>query len=85
VARSHDRVLRLDGRLHRELGRAEPFTPVPDAGDAVCIRARATAATEPHWEVSIPVTTVQSVLPQIGSLQSIAITGRNGYGDWGDA
>ena len=61
-----------------------PFTPVPDAGDAVCIPGSGYSCNPNHnWEVSIPVTTVQSVLPQIGSLQSIAITGRNGYGDWG--
>jgi SpoIID/LytB domain protein len=52
-----------------------PFTPIPGSGYS--------CNPNHNWEVSIPVTTVQSVLPQIGSLQSIAITGRNGYGDWG--
>ncbi|HMD46638.1 MAG TPA: SpoIID/LytB domain-containing protein [Acidimicrobiales bacterium] len=58
-----------------------PFTIVPDDGDAVCI---AGACNPNHtWHAQVPVTTIQSLWPSIGTLQSVNVTGRNGYGDYG--
>jgi hypothetical protein len=54
---------------------------VPDAGDAVCVPG---ACNPNHtWSASVPVSTIQATWPQLGTLQSISITGRNGLGDWG--
>ena len=59
------------------------FPAVVDAGDAICPPGVAGACNPNHtWHVSIPVSTVQSTFPQLGTLESIAITARNGYGDW---
>ncbi|MGA2838315.1 MAG: SpoIID/LytB domain-containing protein [Acidimicrobiales bacterium] len=60
------------------------FPAVPDAGDSVCPPGIAGACNPNHtWNVSIPVTTVESTWPQLGTLQSIAVTSRNGFGDLG--
>ncbi|MGD0882116.1 MAG: SpoIID/LytB domain-containing protein, partial [Acidimicrobiales bacterium] len=60
------------------------FPAVPDAGDSVCPPGIAGACNPDHtWNVSIPVATVESAWPQLGTLQSIVITSRNGFGDWG--
>ncbi len=57
------------------------FPAVPDTGDAVCVPG---ACNPNHsWSTSIPVTTIDATWPQLGVLQSITITGRNGFGDWG--
>jgi SpoIID/LytB domain protein len=57
------------------------FPAVPDSGDAVCVPG---ACNPNHtWTASVPVATIESTWPQLGTLQSIQITGRNGYGDWG--
>jgi SpoIID/LytB domain protein len=57
------------------------FPAVPDAGDDVCVPG----ACNPNstWTASVPVATIQSTWPQLGTLESIDITGRNGYGAWG--
>jgi len=57
------------------------FPAVPDDGDAVCVPG----ACNPHhnWSVSIPVSTIQSAYPQIGTLSTITVTARNGDGDFG--
>jgi SpoIID/LytB domain protein len=60
------------------------FPAVPDAGDAVCPPGINGACNSSHtWKVAIPVTSIQSTWPQLGTLQSIAVTSRNGNGDWG--
>ncbi len=57
------------------------FPAVPDAGDAVCVPG---ACNPNHtWTASVPVSTIDSAWPQLGTLASISITGRNGYGEWG--
>jgi SpoIID/LytB domain protein len=57
------------------------FPAVPDAGDAVCVPG---ACNPDHtWTASVPVATIEAAWPQLGTLESISITGRNGYGDWG--
>ncbi len=57
------------------------FPAVPDAGDSVCVPG---ACNPNHsWTTTVPVTTIDATWPQLGVLQSISITGRNGYGDWG--
>ncbi len=57
------------------------FPAVPDAGDSVCIPG---ACNPNHtWTTSVAVSTIDATWPQLGTLQSISITGRNGYGDWG--
>jgi SpoIID/LytB domain protein len=58
------------------------FPAVPDAGDAVCISA-AVCNTHHTWTVSIPVGSIQSTYPQIGTLSAVTITARNGFGDFG--
>ena len=60
------------------------FPAVPDTGDAVCPPGVNGACNSNHtWKVTIPVASIQSTWPQLGTLQSIAITSRNGNGDWG--
>ncbi len=57
------------------------FPAVPDAGDAVCMPG---ACNPNHtWTTSVPVSTIEADWPQLGTLQSIKITGRNGDGDLG--
>src|SRR6266851_4200029 len=53
------------------------FPAVPDDGDA-------TPSNPYHtWTATISVPAIQAAYPQIGSLQSIAVTQRNGLGDLG--
>ena len=60
------------------------FPAVPDAGDAVCPPGVDGACNTNHtWTASIPVASVDAAWPQIGSLESVTVTARNGYGDWG--
>ena len=57
------------------------FPGVPDAGDSVCVPG---ACNPNHdWTTTVPVATIDATWPQLGVLQSISITGRNGDGDWG--
>ncbi len=57
------------------------FPAVPDAGDSICVP---NACNPNHtWTASIAVTTVEATWPQLGTLEAIDITGRNGLGDWG--
>ena len=57
------------------------FPGVPDAGDSVCV---AGACNPDHaWTAAVPVSAIDAAWPQLGTLQSISITGRNGDGDWG--
>ena len=53
------------------------FPAVVDAGDSV--------SSNPNhdWNTSISVSAVQNAFPSVGTLQSIAITARNGLGDMG--
>jgi len=60
------------------------FPAVPDAGDAICPPGVNGACNPNHtWTASVPVSSIQSSFPQLGSLVSISITARNGYGDLG--
>lgn len=53
------------------------FTPVPDTGDD-------TAANPNHeWSASVTVESIQTRHPQIGTLRSIGVLGRNGLGSMG--
>ncbi|MGH9079149.1 MAG: SpoIID/LytB domain-containing protein, partial [Acidimicrobiales bacterium] len=57
------------------------FPAVPDAGDSVCVPG---ACNPNHtWTASVAVSTIEADWPQLGTLQSITITGRNGDGDLG--
>ncbi len=57
------------------------FPAVPDAGDSVCVPG---ACNPNHtWTASVPVATIQATWPSLGVLESLAITGRNGLGEWG--
>ncbi|MHB1855235.1 MAG: cell wall-binding repeat-containing protein [Acidimicrobiales bacterium] len=52
------------------------FPAVVDAGDSVCV---AYACNPNHdWSASVPVSTIQSSYPSIGTLQSAAVTARSG-------
>jgi SpoIID/LytB domain protein len=57
------------------------FQAVPDPGDALCIPG----ACNPHhdWTAQIPVSAIESTYPQIGTLLSLDVTERNGFGDYG--
>jgi SpoIID/LytB domain protein len=59
------------------------FPAVPDAGDSICPPVNGACNANHTWKIAIPVSSIQSTWPQLGTLQSIAITSRNGYGDWG--
>ena len=60
------------------------FPAVPDTGDAVCPPGVGGACNSNHtWKATIPVASIESTWPQLGSLQSIAVTSRNGNGSWG--
>ena len=53
------------------------FPAVPDAGDS-------TSANPNHdWSVTVATSYVQQAFPSVGTLQSITVTSRNGYGDLG--
>ena len=60
------------------------FPAVVDDGDAVCPPGVNGACNVNHtWKVSVPVSSIVAAWPQLGSLQSIRVTGRNGFGDGG--
>ncbi len=57
------------------------FPAVPDPGDEVCVPG---ACNPDHtWSVSIPVPSVEAAWPRLGDLETIEVTARNGFGDWG--
>ncbi|HTZ09271.1 MAG TPA: SpoIID/LytB domain-containing protein [Acidimicrobiales bacterium] len=60
---------------------AGTFAAVPDPGDSVCVPGACNA--HHTWTAQIPVAAVDGAYPQIGSLVSIGVTGRNGLGDLG--
>lgn len=53
------------------------FPPVEDLGDDVASNKRH------NWTLSVPVSTIESKWPSIGTLQSITVAKRNGLGDFG--
>ncbi len=60
------------------------FPAVPDDGDAICPPGVDGACNPNHtWTASVPVTSIESAWPQIGTLLSVSVTARNGFGDWG--
>jgi SpoIID/LytB domain protein len=60
------------------------FPPVVDNGDAVCIPGDPLGCNPNHdWTTQVPVSSITAAWPQIGTLESIEITSRNGYGDYG--
>ena len=60
------------------------FPAVPDAGDPVCPPGVSGACNPNHtWRTTVAVSSVESTWPQLGTLQSISITTRNGHGEWG--
>ena len=57
------------------------FPAVADAGDSICVPS---ACNSNHtWTASIAVTAIAAAWPQLGTLEAIDITGRNGLGDLG--
>ena len=73
-----DPVLGLDRRLHR--ARAPSRRWSTRATRSVC-RARATRTTPGRRRSRC--STVEATWPQLGTLESIEVTARNGFGDWG--
>ena len=57
------------------------FEAVPDAGDAVCVPGACN--THHSWQAEIPVSAIEAAFPQIGTLVSVDVNQRNGYGDFG--
>jgi hypothetical protein len=57
------------------------FAPVVDAGDSICI----TGACNPWhaYSVTVPVSAIVAKFPQLGTLDSVDVTARNGLGDFG--
>ena len=63
---------------------AGKFPAVPDAGDPVCPPGVNGACNPNHtWQTTVAVASVESTWPQLGTLQSISVTNRNGHGEWG--
>ena len=60
-----------------------PFAPVVDDGDAVCVTGGFSCNPNHSWQASFPVSSITALFPQIGTLRSVAVTGRNGLGDLG--
>ncbi len=57
------------------------FAAVPDNGDSVCVPG---ACNSHHsWQAQVPVSAIDSAYPQIGTLESVDVTQRNGLGDLG--
>ena len=57
------------------------FAAVVDNGDSVCVPG---ACNSHHtWQAQVPVAAVDSAYPQIGTLESVDVTQRNGLGDLG--
>jgi len=60
------------------------FPAVVDDGDSICPPGVNGGCNPNHtWQVSVPVSTIQAAWPQLGTLESLSITARNGFGDWG--
>jgi SpoIID/LytB domain protein len=59
----------------------DQFPAVADAGDSICIPSACN--THHDWTTSIPVSTIDAAFPQIGTLDSLNVTARNGLGDFG--
>jgi SpoIID/LytB domain protein len=64
------------------------FAAVPDVGDAtvtMCRIAPSNFSCNPYreWVVNIPRSQIEATYPEIGTLQSINVTRRNGLGLWG--
>ncbi|HLI74133.1 MAG TPA: SpoIID/LytB domain-containing protein [Acidimicrobiales bacterium] len=57
------------------------FAAVPDSGDAVCVPGACN--THHAWQAHVPVTAIESAYPQLGALESVGVTQRNGLGDLG--
>ncbi len=57
------------------------FAAVPDLGDSVCVPGACNA--HHTWQAQVPVTGIDGVYPQIGTLQSIGVSERNNLGDLG--
>ncbi len=57
------------------------FAAVPDAGDAVCTPQ----VCNPYhqYQVAIPVAAIEATFPSTGTLQSVTVKARNGYGEYG--
>jgi len=60
------------------------FPAVVDDGDSICPPGVNGACNPNHtWQAAVPVSAIQSTFPQLGTLESVSVTARNGYGDWG--
>jgi SpoIID/LytB domain protein len=62
-----------------------PFTPVPDAGDAVCLTPSNPGLCNPNhdWTKTVPLATIHATWPKEGTSPTVTVSGRNGYGTWG--
>jgi SpoIID/LytB domain protein len=60
------------------------FPAVPDGGDTVCPPGVSGACNPNHdWQAAVPVSSIEATWPQLGTLETVSITARNDYGDWG--
>ncbi len=62
-----------------------PFTPVPDAGDAVCLtKGNPGLCNANHdWTATVPLSTIDEHWPREGTTPTVTVSARNGYGTWG--
>jgi SpoIID/LytB domain protein len=62
-----------------------PFTPVPDAGDGVCLTASnpGLCNSSHDWTRRVPLATISQYWPQEGTTPTVTVSARNGYGTWG--
>jgi SpoIID/LytB domain protein len=58
-------------------GPLQPFTALPDAGDATALNPNHT------WSVSLTPATIAAKYPAIGTFTGITVLTRNGFGEWG--
>jgi SpoIID/LytB domain protein len=57
------------------------FNAVPDLGDGICLPQ---ACNPNHdWTATLPYGAVQGAWPQVGTVQSVTVTARDGAGQWG--
>ena len=76
--RRRGHLLRVERRLfHARLGPLQPFTALPDAGDATPLNPNHS------WSVSLAPSAIAAHYPAIGTFIGITVLTRNGFGEWG--
>jgi len=66
-------------------GGSPAFKPVPDSGDAVCLKDAGGLGCNPWhtWTASVPVSQVEKAFPSVGTLADVKVVSRNKLGAFG--